>query len=114
MSDFKLIAVDMDGTLLNSQKQITPKTLAAINEMVEQLKNTANTLFDDIEEKAREMKLAESAVVYANRDRNHQSDVNQALLELENSFFEGDFDKVYRDATVIYRRNHVEEVEDAR
>ena len=94
--------------------KLRPIDVAAINEMVEQLKNTANTLFDDIEEKAREMKLAESAVVYANRDRNHQSDVNQALLELENSFFEGDFDKVYRDATVIYRRNHVEEVEDAR
>lgn len=35
MSDFKLIAFDMDGTLLNSGKNISPVTLAAVNTVFE-------------------------------------------------------------------------------
>ena len=59
--------------------------------------------------KYREEQLAESAIVYANRDRNHQADVHQQLSVLEESFFEGEFVKVYHDANAIYRRMHVEE-----
>lgn len=33
MSKYKLLAVDMDGTLLNSQKKITPRTVAALAEL---------------------------------------------------------------------------------
>ena len=33
---YKLIALDMDGTLLNSQKQISPRTKLAIAEAREQ------------------------------------------------------------------------------
>ena len=91
-----------------------PIDVLAVNEKVEELKNTANGLFDEIEEKSREMQLAESAVVYANRDRNHQTDVDQQLRNLEEIFFTGEFDKVYRDATTIYRRNHVEEADNGR
>ena len=31
---YKLLALDMDGTLLNSQKKITPRTKSAINELI--------------------------------------------------------------------------------
>lgn len=91
-----------------------PIDILEVNQKVEDLKTNANVLFDEIEEKYRQMQLAESAVVYANRDRNHQSDVDQQLNILENEFFAGDFEKVYSDATSIYRRNHVEETDDAR
>ena len=86
-----------------------PINVGAINEMVEQLKSTANTLFDDVENKYREQQLAESAIVYANRDRNHQADVHQQLSVLENNFFQGDFVKVYHEANNVYKRNHVED-----
>lgn len=33
MSKYKLVALDMDGTVLNSQKKISPRTLTAINEL---------------------------------------------------------------------------------
>ena len=33
MSKYKLLAVDMDGTLLNSQKKITPRTVAVLTEL---------------------------------------------------------------------------------
>lgn len=95
---------DIDVTL-----KVKPINVTAINEMVEQLKATANTLFDDVENKYREQQLAESAIVYANRDRNHQADVHQQLSVLEKNFFQGDFVKVYHEANNVYKRTHVED-----
>ena len=99
-------------TLLNEIDQtlkIQPIDVAIVNDKVEQLKQIGNKFFDDVENKYREQQLAESAVVYANRDRNHQADVHQQLSVLEEQFFKGEFVKVYHDANAIYRRMHVEE-----
>ena len=89
--------------------KIQPIAVDEINEKVAGLKSTANALFDEIENKFTEMQLAESAVVYANRDRNHQDDVHQQLLQLEDAFYHGEFVKVYHDANAIFKRMHVEE-----
>ena len=89
--------------------KVQPIAVDEINEKVNVLKNTANDLFDEVENKYREMQLAESAVVYANRDRNHQDDVHQQLLQLEDAFYNGEFVKVYHDANAIFKRMHVEE-----
>ena len=89
--------------------KVQPIAVDEINEKVTVLKNTANDLFDEVENKYREMQLAESAVVYANRDRNHQDDVHQQLCQLEECFFNGEFVKVYHDANAIFKRMHVEE-----
>ena len=88
--------------------KIQPIAVDEINEKVAGLKSTANALFDEIENKFTEMQLAESAVVYANRDRNHQDDVHQQLLQLEDAFYHGEFVKVYHDANAIFKRMHVE------
>ena len=95
---------DIDRTV-----KVQPIAVDAINEKVDILKATANALFDDVENKFREMQLAESAVVYANRDRNHQDDVHQQLSQLEEAFYNGEFVKVYHDANAIFKRMHVEE-----
>ena len=89
--------------------KVQPIAVDEINEKVTVLKNTANDLFDEVENKYREMQLAESAVVYANRDRNHQDDVHQQLCQLEECFYNGEFVKVYHDANAIFKRMHVEE-----
>ena len=89
--------------------KIQPIAVDDINEKVNILKNNANDLFDEVENKYREMQLAESAVVYANRDRNHQEDVHQQLCQLEDCFYDGEFVKVYHDANAIFKRMHVEE-----
>ena len=89
--------------------KVQPIAVDEINEKVTVLKNNANDLFDEVENKYREMQLAESAVVYANRDRNHQDDVHQQLCQLEECFYNGDFVKVYHDANAIFKRMHVEE-----
>ena len=95
---------DIDGVLKSK-----PIDVSKINVLVEELKGVANKLFDEVEEKYRDSSLAESAIVYANRDRNHQNDVNQQLSVLEQNFFQGEFEKVYEDANSIYRRAHVED-----
>ena len=89
--------------------KIQPIAVDEINEKVDALKSSANALFDEVENKFREMQLAESAVVYANRDRNHQEDVHQQLCALEDSFYHGEFVKVYHDANAIFKRMHVED-----
>ena len=93
--------------------KVQPIAVDEINERVDGLKSTANALFDDVENKYREMQLAESAVVYANRDRNHQDDVHQQLCLLEESFYNGEFVKVYHDANAIFKRMHVEDAGNA-
>ena len=93
--------------------KIQPIAVDEINEKVDVLKSTANQLFDDVENKFREMQLAESAIVYANRDRNHQDDVHQQLCSLEDSFYHGEFVKVYHDANAIFKRMHVEDAGNA-
>ena len=89
-----------------------PIDVALVNDKVEQLKNVANRLFDDVENKHREEQLAESAIVYTNRDRKHQNDVHQQLNILEGAFFNGEFVRVYHEANALYRRMHVEEAAD--
>ena len=63
--------------------KVQPIDVGYINNKVEELKNLANNFFEEIENRYREQQLAESAIVYANRDRNHQSDVHQQLSVLE-------------------------------
>ena len=94
---------------IDSTLKVQPIDVALINEKVEQLKNLSNNFFEEVENRYREQQLAESAIVYANRDRNHQTDVHQQLSVLEKSFFQGDFVRVYHDANAIFQRTHVEE-----
>ena len=89
--------------------KVQPIDVIAVNEKVEQLKNIANRLFDEIDNKQREQQLAESAVVYVNRDRKHQTDVHKQLVKLEETFYTGEFVKVYHETNAIYRRMHAEE-----
>lgn len=94
---------------LNDLLEATPIDIGSVTEQLERLKNLANVLFEDIEHKFNSAKLAESAIVYANRDRYHQNDVDQQLSQLEKEFFMGDFDKVYTNASAIYKRSHIED-----
>ena len=95
---------EIDGAL-----KVKPINVEDINAKVEQLKNTANVFFNEVETRIREEQLAESAIVFANRDRKHQMDLHQRLNVLEKQFYDGDFVKVYHDARDLYRRSHVEE-----
>ena len=94
---------------INLLLQEKPIDVKNINDRIEDLKRSANDFFEQVENKFRDSQLAESAVVYANRDRNHQTDVHQQLSVLENDFFKGEFANVYKSANSIYNRSHVED-----
>ena len=94
---------EIDATI-----KVRPIDVALINEKVEDLKAKASILLDDIDNKERECKLAESAIVYANRDRVHPAEVHRQLLSLEDKFYQGQFEEVYHEADNLFRRSHVE------
>lgn len=86
-----------------------PIDVKFVNEKVEELKTISKLLFDDVEKQFLDMKLAESAIVYNNQDRIHQSDVHLKLNVIEQDFYNGDFTKVYRTANEIFQNSHVED-----
>ncbi len=106
-------SIDYCYELLNDidkEIKIKPINVASINMKVEDLKNSASLLFDEIDTKYRECQLAESAIVYANRDRNQQSGVNNRLNELEAKFFEGDFENVYHQTSDLFKNTHIDDL----
>ena len=108
-NNFDIISIT-DHDTCEAYKHIKEKPIdvTTVNEKVDQLKKIANNLFDEIDNKVREAQLAESAIVYANRDRAHQSDVHSRLTAMEKRFFDGEFESVYHDATNLFRNSHVD------
>lgn len=94
---------------IEAKIKVTPIDTAYINQQVENLKNIANELFDNVAKDATVIQMAESAILIANRDRKHQNNVHHELLAAEQEFFEGNFDKTYYDVVNIIKKNHVED-----
>lgn len=98
--------------LLNDIDKLVKATPIQVNELnakVDELKTRANDLFENVSLDLTNEQLAESSIVYANRDRNHQNDVHQQLLIYERQFYNGDFQKTYYDVVQLLKRKHIEE-----
>lgn len=89
--------------------RITPIDVNTINAKVDALKSLTNELFDNINDASNVSSMAESAILYANRDRYHQIDVHQQLLLCEQQFFNGEFKNTYHDVVQLLKNKHVEE-----
>ena len=87
--------------------QSKPIDVQEVNSKINSLKSMANAMFEDIENKARNCKLAESSIVALNRDRDEQ-DINQTLTQLELSFSKGEFQSVYSQANSLYKNRHLD------
>ncbi len=87
--------------------QHQPIDVEDINNKINSLKNIANPMFEDIENKVRSARVAEKSLVILNRDRDEQ-DVNQTANQLDLSFLKGDFQNVYSQANSLYRNRHTE------
>ncbi len=94
---------------LNKVLQTIPINVGLVNSKLEELKNIATDVFSAVSNLCHEAKLAESSIVYANRDRNRQNDVHTQLVTLEKEFYAGNFEDVYHNANKIYRARHVED-----
>lgn len=89
--------------------RVTPIDVNTINAKVDALKSLTNELFDNINDASNVSSMAESAILYANRDRYHQIDVHQQLLLCEQQFFNGEFKNTYHDVVQLLKNKHVEE-----
>ena len=90
-----------------NEVQSQPINVEEVNNKINNLKSMANAMFEDIESKARNCRVAESALVALNRDRDEQ-DINQIANQLELSFYKGDFQSVYSQANSLYKNRHLE------
>ena len=98
--------------LLNEIEEIikvTPIDMELITSKVDELKTITNDLFDNVNNTSNVSQMAESAILYANRDRKHQIDVHQQLLLSEQLFFNGEFEKTYHDVVSLLKTKHVED-----
>ena len=83
---------------LHDKLQAKPIDVDEVSNKIEQLKNIANAMFEEIESNERLCQLAEQEVVKLNAIRNEQ-DIAQTLDQCEISFYEGDFESVYKQAS---------------
>ena len=66
-------------------------------------------MYDQIEGLYRNCQLAESALVYANRDSLSQKGVDNELVKLEESFFQGSFEETYQKANTLFKESHIDD-----
>ena len=88
------------------QVQSKPINVAEVTIKIENLKNLANVMLEEIDALAKSQKDAETNLVILNPDRIEQ-DVNQVVNGLELSFEKGDFASVNSQAISIYKNRHL-------
>ena len=87
------------------QVQSRPINVTEVTNKIENLKNIANAMFEEIDSLYRNQQLAETSLVVLNQDRTEQ-DINQVATGLEMSFEKGDFVSVNSQAMSVYKNRH--------
>ncbi len=75
--------------------KVLPIDVKVINENVKVLTEKGQILLDEIDSQYNLSVLAENAIVYVNRDRQHLSDIQKLVSQSEAMFYEGNFEKSY-------------------
>lgn len=87
------------------QIQSKPINVDEVSHKIENLKNLANAMFEEVESISRNQKAAENSLLMLNQERDEQ-DVNQSVMSLELGFEKGDYATVNSQATSIYKNRH--------
>ena len=74
---------------------ILPINVEEVNKYVEELKQKGDELIGQINKDVNLIVMAETSILYANRDRHHLNDVHIVVKQSEQLFFEGEFEKSY-------------------
>ena len=75
-----------------------------MNELIGHLQEEGASLFDAVMNDLEQCKLADSAILFANRDRRHLGEVNEALKQTESYYFNGDFRRAYTETGACLKR----------
>lgn len=88
-----------------------PIDVEQVNHQVGEIKELGNSLLDDgqVKQDHNMMVLAENAIVYANSDRFHLSDINELVKHAEEYFRAGEFENAYTTVGDALKRVHANE-----
>ncbi|MCX5774963.1 MAG: hypothetical protein NTV44_01100 [Firmicutes bacterium] len=81
--------------IIDQALKVLPIDVKTINENVKSLKEEGQKLLEEVDAQYNLSVLAENAIVYSNRDRQHLSDIQKLVLQSEAMFYEGNFEKSY-------------------
>jgi len=87
------------------QIQDKPINVDEVSRKIENLKNLANSMFEEVESLSRNQKAAETSIMVLNQERDEQ-DINQTVASLELGFEKGEFVTINSQATSIYKNRH--------
>jgi len=101
--------------LLNSVYKnliVQPINVEEVNHEIGEIRELANSLLDEqgqVHQDYNMSLLAEEAIVYANSDRLHLSDINELVKHAEEYFRAGEFENAYKTAGDALKRVHANE-----
>lgn len=87
------------------QIQNKPINVDEVAHKIDNLKNLANAMFEEVESISRNQKAAETSLMVLNQERDEQ-DINQTVVGLELGFEKGEFATVNSQATSVYKNRH--------
>lgn len=83
---------------------VLPIDIGTVLQHTQLLTEEGEKVLNEIESESNMMALAESAILYANRDRHHLSDIHHLVLQSEAHFFNANFEKAYVDTSNALRK----------
>ncbi|MCQ2795005.1 MAG: septation ring formation regulator EzrA [Bacilli bacterium] len=89
---------------INTTAMVLPIQVHEINEAVNFLNFEGESILNQIDQEDTMLKLAESSLIYINKDRANFPELNNLVKQNEKSFFEGEFEKAYNDTSKIIKR----------
>jgi septation ring formation regulator EzrA len=89
---------------INEVLNILPIDIGTVSDNTKWLSEEGDKVINEIESENNMMSLAESAILYANRDRQHLSDIHHLVLQSEAHFNEANFEKAYVDTSNALRK----------
>lgn len=95
---------------INTTAMVLPIQVHEINNAVSFLNFEGESILNQIDQEETMLKLAESSLIYINKDRANFSELNNLVKQSEKTFFSGEFEKAYNDTSKIIK--HYAEMEE--
>lgn len=89
---------------INTTAMVLPIQVREINDAVNFLNFEGESILNQIDQEETMLKLAESSLIYINKDRANFSELNKLVKQNEATFFSGEFEKAYNDNSKLIKR----------
>lgn len=89
---------------INTTAMVLPIQVHEINNAVSYLNFQGESILNQIDQEETMLKLAESSLIYINKDRAEFPELNNLVKQNEKAFFAGEFEKAYNETSKIIKR----------